>query len=204
MLTVRVATLADLDTIVALRLALLQEADDSPVYHRLRADAVPRARRLFRQQLESPDEVTFLAERDGVTTGVLRCVESHGSPLLEPERYAYVSSVYVVPAARRTGVLRALLDRAGYWCRDRGLDEMRLHSVADAAAANAAWDALGFTIVEHLRVRPLGLPGAAREAVAGSTRSSESLSEAASFASPTGLVGTYATSRAAAHVGTER
>jgi hypothetical protein len=34
-----------------------------------------------------------------------------------------------------------------------GLDEFRLHSVADGEAANRAWDALGFEIVEHLRVR---------------------------------------------------
>lgn len=160
MLTVRAATLADLDAIVAMRLALLEEADDNPVYHRLRPDAVTRARRLFRQQLESGDEVTFLAERDGAALGVLRCAESRGSPLLEPDRYAYVSSVYVMPPARRTGVLRALLEQASAWCTSRGLDEMRLHSVVDAGAANAAWDALGFTIVEHLRVRPLSPPGA--------------------------------------------
>jgi aminoglycoside 6'-N-acetyltransferase I len=114
-----------------------------------------RARRLFAIQLESPGEVTFLAERDGRAIGILRCVDSAGSPLLEPAQYAYVSSVYVVPDARRTGVMRALVDRAVTWAQRAGLDEFRLHSVADAPAANKAWDALGFQVVEHLRVRPL-------------------------------------------------
>jgi GNAT superfamily N-acetyltransferase len=151
---VRAASSADLEAVVALRLALLREAHASPVYGRLRPDAGRRARRLFRLQLDSEGEVTFLAEQDRSPIGILRCVESHGSPLLEPDRYAYVSSVYVVPEARRTGVLRRLLDCALEWCVTRGLDEMRLHSVA-GAEANAAWDTLGFEVVEHLRVKKL-------------------------------------------------
>jgi GNAT superfamily N-acetyltransferase len=105
-------------------------------------------------QLESPKEVTWLAERGGVAVGILRCVESDGSPLLEPDAYAYVSSVYVLPQARRAGVLRLLLRRASSWCAERGLDEIRLHSVS-GSDANAAWDALGFEVVEQLRLRPV-------------------------------------------------
>jgi ribosomal protein S18 acetylase RimI-like enzyme len=152
--TVRAATTADLETVLALRLALLREAHDHPVYGRLRVDAAQRARRLFRMQLESPKEVTWLAERGGVAVGILRCVESEGSPLLEPDAYAYVSSVYVLPRARRAGVLRLLLRRASSWCAERGLDEIRLHSVS-GTEATAAWDALGFEVVEQLRLRPV-------------------------------------------------
>ncbi len=139
---------------LALRLALLREARDHPIYGRLRSDAEQRGRRLFRLQLESPKEVTLLAERVGKPVGILRCVESEGSPLLEPAWYAYVSSVYVVPEARRLGVLRSLLRHASEWCSRRGLDEMRLHSVT-GADANAAWDALGFHVVEQMRIRPI-------------------------------------------------
>ena len=60
-----------------------------------------------------------------------------------------------MPKAREQGVLSALLAAADTWCRERGLDEMRLHNAADNPLANAAWDALGFEVVEHLRVRPL-------------------------------------------------
>lgn len=153
-ITVRAATAADLETVVALRIALLREARDHPVYGRLRRDAPHRARRLFRLQLESPREVTFLAEREREAVGILRCIESEGSPLLDPPCYAYVSSVYVVPGARRSGVLRLLLQYAAAWCTQRGLDEMRLHS-ASGSEANAAWEALGFRVVEQLRVRPV-------------------------------------------------
>jgi ribosomal protein S18 acetylase RimI-like enzyme len=153
--TVRAATIKDLDTVVALRVALLREHAANPVYRRLRPDVTSRARRLFTQQLNSPGEVTFLAERADRAVGILRCVESTGSPLLLPAHYAYVSSVYVLPDARRAGVLTALMEHAEAWAREAGLEEFRLHSVATGDAANSAWDALGFEIVEHLRSRPV-------------------------------------------------
>ena len=87
--------------------------------------------------------------------GIIRCVESMGSPLLEPARYAYVSSAYVRPDVRRRGVLRALMADVERWSRARGLDQMRLHNVAGSEAAERAWDALGFTIVEQVRLRTI-------------------------------------------------
>ena len=150
---IRQATRADLDVVVQLRLALLREHRDHAVYGRLRPDAADRARVLYATQLDSRGEAIFLAERRGEAVGILRCVESHGSPLLQPSRYGYVSSVYVIPEARQRGVLRALLRSADDWCRARGLDEMRLHNATDSVVANAAWGALGFAPVETLRVR---------------------------------------------------
>ena len=154
-MSVRQATRVDLDVVVRLRLALLLEHRGHVVYGRLRPDAADRARVLYATQLEARGEAIFLAEQRGETVGILRCVESHGSPLLQPSRYGYVSSVYVIPEARRRGVLRALLGAADAWCRARGLDEMRLHNATESVVANAAWGALGFAPVETLRVRPV-------------------------------------------------
>ena len=157
-IVVRRARLDDLSTIVELRLALLREYGDHPLYGHLRPDATERAFELFRTQLFSPHETMFVAERSGEVVGLMRCVESQGSPLLFPERYCYVSSVYVRPAARRQGVLRALLGAADGWCEERGITEMRLHSASTSAAAAGAWNALGFDVVEHVRRRPLPGP----------------------------------------------
>jgi ribosomal protein S18 acetylase RimI-like enzyme len=154
---VRPATPADLAFVVELRMALLREHGNNPIYARLRPDAPVRARRIFSAQLSSPNERIFLAEADGAVIGIIRCVESTGSPLLDPARYAYISSAYVRPEARRRGVLRALVAAARNWCAERGLDEARLHSVADDEGSNRAWDALGFDVVEHMRrsvIRP--------------------------------------------------
>jgi ribosomal protein S18 acetylase RimI-like enzyme len=148
---VRPATPADLAHVVELRMALLREHAGNPIYARLRPDAPDRARRMFAAQLTSPNERIFLAEDAGSVIGIIRCVESSGSPLLEPARYGYISSAYVRPEARRRGALRALVTAARSWCAERGLDEARLHSVAGDEGSNRAWSALGFEVVEHMR-----------------------------------------------------
>lgn len=152
---VRRATLDDLPVVVELRLALLREHAGNPVYGRLRRDARSRAERLFSAQLASPNEVTLLAERDELVVGILRCLDAQGSPLLHPERYGYIASVFVRPTARRTGILRVLMAAAESWAARRGLTELRLHNASDNALANAAWARLGFEVAEVLRVRRL-------------------------------------------------
>ena len=152
---VRPATPRDLDAVVALRLARLREHPDHPIYGRLRTEIDRRARELFAAQLRARTETIFLAELAGDVVGIIRCVESIGSPLLEPARYGYVSSAYVRPDARPRGVLRALMAEVERWGRARGLDQMRLHNVAGSEAAERAWHALGFDIVEQVRVRTI-------------------------------------------------
>ena len=64
---------------------------------------------IFEQQLLQGDQAIFLAARLDKVAGIARCVDSKGSPLLTPERYCYVTSVYVKPEDRRHGVLSALM-----------------------------------------------------------------------------------------------
>ena len=153
--TVRLATPADLDALVRLRVALLREHAGSPVYGRLRADVDARARALFAHQLAGPNEACFLAVRGGEAIGCIRIVESAGSVLLLPARYGYLSSAYVIPGERRAGVLRLLAARAVSWCTARGLAEVRLHADAANTGAAKAWESLGFAVVEHLRRKVL-------------------------------------------------
>jgi len=154
-ISVRRAQLDDLSAIVELRLALLREYKDHALYGNLRPDVEERANTLYRAQLTSTHDTIFVAEIGRRIVGVMRCVDTPSSPLFFPERYCYVSSVYVRPSERRKGVLRALLAAADRWCEEHGIAEMRLHNSATAAVAEQAWSALGFEIVEHVRRRPL-------------------------------------------------
>ena len=153
---VRRATIADLDSVIELRIALLREYGDHPIYGRLHPEAETRARPVFSQQLQSPDQAIFLAACNGRIAGVARCVDSKGSPLLIPDRYCYVTSVYVRPEQRRHGVLSALMKQIEEWSVQRGLTEMRLHNSTLNAATRAAWDQLGFEINEEVRLKPIG------------------------------------------------
>jgi ribosomal protein S18 acetylase RimI-like enzyme len=47
------------------------------------------------------------------------------------------------------------MDAAIGWSRERGLTEMRLQNAIDNPLALAAWDALGFRVVEQIRLRTL-------------------------------------------------
>lgn len=152
---VRRATLDDLSTVVELRLALLREYADHPIYGRLRPDADTRARPVFERQILSQDQAIFLAAHDGRIAGIARCADMRGSPLLVPERYCYVTSVYVKPEHRRRGVLSALMQAMETWAADRGLTEMRLHNSTMNASAQRAWQQLGFEVNEEVRLKPI-------------------------------------------------
>ena len=172
-LTVRAARLGDLPIVVDLRLALIREYESHPFYETLRDDARARAFELYRTQLTSPYETIFLAEKGRSAVGILRCVETHTSPLLMPERYCYVSSVYVLPEVRERGVLRAMIDAAMRWCDERGIPEMRLNNSTSSPAARGAWQALGFDVVEEVRRRVVR-PTKSALAVASSNETAES------------------------------
>jgi GNAT superfamily N-acetyltransferase len=150
------ATLADLDAVIDLRIALLREYGDHPIYGRMHPDAAARARPVFQQQVQAMDQAIFLAARDGRIVGIARCVDSKGSPLLLPDRYCYVTSVYVTPEDRRHGVLTALMGEVEEWAVGRGLTEMRLHNSVLHAHARAAWDQLGFEVNEEVRLKQIG------------------------------------------------
>lgn len=147
--------MADAQRIAELRLALLAEHKGNAIYSRVRSDAPARALELTEQQLSSDRETMFVAVRKDRIVGVLRCIDARGHRLLRPARYALISTVYVEPEARRQGMLRLLLDAATGWCRQRKLSEMRLQNAVDNPMAVAAWEALGFRVVEQIRLRSL-------------------------------------------------
>ena len=152
---VRAATAADLDVVLALRMALLREEAQSPLFARPRRDAALLARDLSAQQLASPTEVTLLAWDGSEPVGLLRCTVSRGTRLVLPSRYGFLTSAYVVPAYRQRGVLRALLHVAEQWCRERGLREVRLHCTVENATGQEAWERLGYRAAEIVRRRVL-------------------------------------------------
>ena len=147
--------MADAERIAELRLALLGEHKSNAIYSRLRRDAPERAVELTEEQLASDREAMFVAAKGGRVVGIVRCIDQRGHRLLRPSRFALISTVYVEPAFRRQGVLRSLMAAAIEWSRERGLTEMRLQNAVDNPLALAAWDALGFRVVEQVRLRAL-------------------------------------------------
>jgi GNAT superfamily N-acetyltransferase len=153
---VRRATIRDLTEVAALRVALLREEAGNPLFARPHPDAERRALRLTRSQLATPGQVLLVATRQDSIVGVLRCRAVRRTPLVKGSRQAVITTAYVVPAERRTGVLRSLLQAADRWCRRRGLSGMRLQCGLDNEVGRRTWESLGFRAAGILYLR--GLP----------------------------------------------
>lgn len=154
-LVVRRAAITDLNAIATLRLALLREEEGNPLFANPHPDAPRRAVRLTRTQLATPGQVFLVATRSGAVVGLLRCRAVRRTPLVTRSRQAVVTTAYVVPAERRTGVLRALVDAADRWCRRHRLSVMRLQCSLTNHGGQRAWESLGFSAAELLFVRAI-------------------------------------------------
>jgi aminoglycoside 6'-N-acetyltransferase I len=120
---------------------------------------------MLRQALwpaESPDELTaearaFFADADTLLEAVLLAEASDGTllgfaelslrPYAEDCRtspVAFLEGWYVIPAARRHGVGRALVSAAEQWARERGCHEFASDTELDNSVSAEAHRALGF------------------------------------------------------------
>ena len=154
-IVVRRATLEDLDQVVALRLALLREEERNPFFANPHPDAETRAVELTRGELTAPGEVILVARIEDAIVGMLRCRLVRRMPLVAGDRQAVVTTVYVVPAQRRRGVLSALLNATDRWCRRQGVTDMRLQCALTNDVGRKTWEALGFTPAETLYLRTI-------------------------------------------------
>ena len=120
---------------------------------------------MLRQALwpaESPDELAaearrFFVDGDALLEAVLLAEAKDGTllgfaelslrPYAEDCRtspVAFLEGWYVIPAARRHGVGRALVSAAEQWARDRGCHEFASDTELDNSMSTAAHRALGF------------------------------------------------------------
>jgi GNAT superfamily N-acetyltransferase len=145
--------MTDLAAVTAMRVALLREEALNPFFANPHPDAEQQAERLTRAELVAPGQAFLVAVRDEVAIGMLRCRAVQRTPLVEDVRQAVVTTVYVIPSQRRTGVLRALLRAADQWCREEKLPEMRLQCALTNDTGRKAWESLGFEPAEVLYLR---------------------------------------------------
>lgn len=120
---VRLAALADAPYAFGSRLADWQDAPE----HR------------WRSRLSVPGALDLLAV-DGTTAVGM----ASGMPDPDDPARVEVVSVWVAPAARRSGVARHLLDTIAHWAADRGAHALELSVVPDNAAALRAYERAGF------------------------------------------------------------
>jgi len=136
--TVRNATLDDLDVLMVQRAAVAGEG-------RWIGAEVPldeeRDRRTFRESIER--ETLFVAELDGEIVGLIG---------LHPEGYGVVDLGMQVAAGHRgQGIGSALLERGIAWARESGAHKMALQHWPHNDAARALYEKYGFEQEGYLR-----------------------------------------------------
>ncbi|HEX6360373.1 GNAT family N-acetyltransferase [Actinophytocola sp.] len=146
--TVRLATEADLEVVLALELAELE-------YSALVGAAVvrPDAERIKRAALArhvEQGDLIWVAEQDGVVAGVAHCrlmdVTSGGltATRLRPGRWGYVNCVSVAEVARGTGIGRDLMAVAHHELRRRGATSTFLYFNPPNPLASVFWARQGY------------------------------------------------------------
>lgn len=142
---IRQADARDFSTVLELRRALRREErpDEEPIDAQLRA--------MTRRQLDAAGQVILLAEAAGRAVGILRCALQAPSDFVI--RTAMLTTAYVDPAWRRQGIMTRLVAAAEQWSAEHGVHDLRLRNAPDNAAANGAWEALGFQVVQVVRQR---------------------------------------------------
>lgn len=108
-MTIRTATPADLDRLLALALDFYAEDGFTTPVEALRAN--------FAQLLGSPAAHTAVVEEGDTVVAFAVTTTSFG---LENGLIAELEDLYVVPSARRRGYAAALMDESTEWARQRG------------------------------------------------------------------------------------
>ena len=134
-ITVRSATLADLDHI-------------APLFDAYRnfygqATDLARARGWLQQRLSAQEAFVLLAEADGQPAGFVLLYPGWSSVSTGPT--LLLNDLFVAPFARRTGVGSRLLHAAAELGRDRGALRLALETAADNHAAQALYRQAGWT-----------------------------------------------------------
>ena len=143
MTLIRLATLEDLDAIVAGNIALADESEGVRLDSRTLRDGV---RALL--EGEAPGRY-WVAEFDGTVVGQLLITFEWSD--WRNRMVWWIQSVYVAPTARRRGIFRALYQHAKREARAQGAGGLRLYVDVTNSRAQAVYAALGMN-GEHYRV----------------------------------------------------
>jgi ribosomal protein S18 acetylase RimI-like enzyme len=139
---VRRANAGDRETLARLLTAQLVE-------HALPAEPERIARGLDVALGSGSPSWLLVAERDGEAVGVL--LANRGASVEKGGAALWIEELYVVPAARRSGVANALLEHLADAGRAAGIAALDLEVVPSQSAALALYALNGFKKVDRLR-----------------------------------------------------
>jgi ribosomal protein S18 acetylase RimI-like enzyme len=143
---IRRATAADLPALGRLGATLMQVhyEFDRDRFMRPGRDPAGGYAAFLRTQLDDPDCLVLVAERDSNVVGYLYAgIEPQSWKELR-EQAGFIHDILVEEGNRRAGLADALIDRAIEWLRDRRVPRVLLWSAAPNVAAQRLFERKGF------------------------------------------------------------
>jgi ribosomal protein S18 acetylase RimI-like enzyme len=103
-------------------------------------------RDFFEAQMADEEAIWLVVEQAGEIAGFafVRILYAPNRPMLVQRRYAYVENLAVRVSAQRSGIGRALIQRAEGWAREHEVDEIELNVWEFNAGAIAFYQELGY------------------------------------------------------------
>jgi GNAT superfamily N-acetyltransferase len=152
--TARLATEADVDSVVALWELSVAELDGQRGGALLAGSLVrPDLRKDLAAAVSSPDRAVALGLIDDVAVGIASVVAERSGR----EPIGELELIYVEPTARQVGVAEAMLRVVLDWCRTRGLAGLDAPALPGNRAAKAFFEGQGFLARLLIMHRPVGV-----------------------------------------------
>lgn len=138
--TIRKATNDGLDKLQEFKLGLI--AAEMPMDPTIHPDTTSYY--AFKPLIDGPDSTLLVAEIDGeiVASGYAKIKEDR--PYLTHKYYGYLGFMFVPEEHRGNGYNGMVTDALIDWCKDKGLDEIRLDVYSVNQAAIRAYEKSGF------------------------------------------------------------
>ena len=144
--------------------ALLPIFDEGDAHHRralphifCEPDGPSRSRAYLNSLLADDSAAIFVAACEGQIVGEVNIAlrETRDIPILVPRRYAVVDTLIVLPAYRRAGIGRALMERVHRWALDKGITEVELNVWEFNTGATAFYEGLGYVTTRRTMAKYL-------------------------------------------------
>jgi ribosomal protein S18 acetylase RimI-like enzyme len=160
--TIRPASLNDLDGIVGLWLAMMREHESFDPRVRLAAKAEDAYRQYVRFYIAQGEAAVFVADHRGEVVGYGLAYPANNLPMFRPKQYGYLSDLVISQSWRRRGVGHALVEATRQWFHRHGIAHIQLQVYCRNSLGRAFWRKEGFDDFVHglwLAVSPMSQAG---------------------------------------------
>jgi GNAT superfamily N-acetyltransferase len=141
---IRIAVYEDLDLILGMWGEMMVEHERNDRRIRLADTALPSYRAYLGYHIHNSASRVFVAEVGGELAGFCLLTISRNLPMFLPERYGYLSDLFVRPRARRRGLGRRMVENAMKWLGENNVHSVQLQYYQFNEGGGAFWRSMGF------------------------------------------------------------